>query len=285
MLRGLLSIIMIGDSMKKYFVFFLLCFFVPISVHAKTVVALGDSITTGYGVDERESYASLFCNELGRKTNENVVCENFSVNGFTSNQLLGKIKEDEVVEAIKKSDYILMSIGGNDFLQELTSNLSTYLSVQKDYPKVGSIGNNLVTNLTFILDDITRINPHVQILLVPLYNPYVVFFKANLALMNSFNDVKNVYNETAKNYPQVFLDSSLTKTLEREEYLNVSLSDRIIDPHPNRLGHNAIARTFTQQIKETEEIKITKNKNSWIPIVVITGILVLLFGMWKWLFN
>ncbi len=248
--------------MKKYLLFFLLCFFIPTFVHAKTVVALGDSITTGYGVEERESYVSLFCSTLKNKTNEDVTCDNLAVNGLTSNGLIDVLQVEETREKIRHSDYILLSIGGNDFLKELTSNLSTYLSLAESYPQVYVIGNRLVNNLSTILDEIVVLNPQVKILIIPLYNPYHIVMKSNVVLSNHFNEIKQRYSEFASHYDQVRIDTKLSNTLERDEYLNVSLEERNVDPHPNRLGHDAIARSLTKEIEEVETMAISQKNNT-----------------------
>lgn len=242
--------------MKKCFFLCMLFFLSPCLVCAKDVVALGDSITTGYGVEENESYVSLFCQGLKKEMKEEVHCTNLAVNGLTSSGLIDLLQLEETRKQIKTSDYVLMSIGGNDFLKELTSNLSTYLTVQESYPQVTVIGNTLIKNLSTILDEITRINPHVKIFLVPLYNPYKVLLKRNLVLVDSFNATKKNYINTAVDYPQVIIKEELSNTLERKEYLNVSTKERNIDPHPNRLGHDAIAKVMIEEIKVSKPVDV-----------------------------
>lgn len=268
--------------MKKILFFIMIFFLFPCMTQAKNVVALGDSITTGYGVEENESYVSLFCTELKVKSGENVQCNNLAVNGLTSNGLIDLLQVEETREKIKKSDYILLSIGGNDFLKELTSNLSTYLTQKESYPQVSVIGNRLTSNLSTILDEIIILNPQVKILLVPLYNPYKVVMTGNLTLLNAFNDVKKQYIEVVSKYDQVKIDPKLSSTLERDEYLNVSIEERNIDPHPNRLGHDAIAQTLMKEI-EVLELPVEAKTFSIINYLYLGMIFILLFILWRFL--
>lgn len=267
--------------MMKKMLFGLMFFFMfPMMIQAKSVVALGDSITTGYGVEESENYVSLFCTALKNKSKEDVICDNLAVNGLTSNGLLDLLQVEETREKIKHSDYILLSIGGNDFLQELTSHLSTYLNRAESYPQVSVIGNRLRKNLSTILDEIVLLNPQVNIFIVPLYNPYHLVMKSNIALSNQFNEVKEWYNEVCSRYDQVKIDLKLSNTLERDEYLNVSLEERNIDPHPNRLGHDAIARSLMKEIEEVEIITIPQ-KNNTLSYVFLGIIFILLWILFK----
>lgn len=191
--------------LKKILFLFLLFLFCPCTIRAKTVVALGDSITTGYGVEKNESYVSIFCKELEVKVNEKTKCINLAINGLASQGLIDILHVDETRNEIKNADYLLMSIGGNDFLKELTSNLSIYLNLSESYPQVSSVGKTLFKNITSILDEITSINPHLKIFIVPLYNPYVVIMNNNLVLMDSFNSIKKEYVKLVQKYPQVLL--------------------------------------------------------------------------------
>lgn len=258
----------------------MLFFLFPCMIYAKNVVALGDSITTGYGVEESESYVFLFCKELKLKTGEDVQCNNLAVNGLTSGGLIDILQVEETKEKVQTSDYVLLSIGGNDFLQELTSNLSTYLNRAESYPQVSIIGNKLTSNLSTILDEIIMLNSQVKILLIPLYNPYKIVMTGNLTLLNAFNDVKKQYIEIASYYDQVKIDSKLSSTLERDEYLNVSIEERNIDPHPNRLGHDAIARTLSEEI-EVLEIPVETKKLSIINYLYLGITFILLFTLWR----
>lgn len=77
------------------------------------MVVLGDSIASGYGLDENEySYAELCADYFGCNL------DNFATEGLSSAELLKKLQSpsDEQKEAIANSDVIVVSIGGNDMI-------------------------------------------------------------------------------------------------------------------------------------------------------------------------
>lgn len=74
------------------------------------VVALGDSLTFGYGAKKGEDYPSV----LGGLTGWNI--DNMGVNGDTSEDVLARL---EAVIA-KKPKLVLLGIGGNDVLRKVS---------------------------------------------------------------------------------------------------------------------------------------------------------------------
>lgn len=82
----------------------------PIAKGAK-VVALGDSLTFGYGADKTQSYPAI----LAQKTGWNVI--NMGVNGDTTTDVLNRL--DKVVALSPK--LVLLGIGGNDVLKRVSA--------------------------------------------------------------------------------------------------------------------------------------------------------------------
>lgn len=73
------------------------------------VVALGDSLTFGYGADKGRAYPDV----LAQKTGWQI--DNMGVNGDTSQNVLDRL--DVVVNA--KPDLVLLGVGGNDVLRRV----------------------------------------------------------------------------------------------------------------------------------------------------------------------
>lgn len=74
-----------------------------------TVLALGDSLTAGYGAGEGEDYPA----QLAQITGWNVI--NGGVSGDTSAQALARLPE----LMRRRPDLVIVSIGGNDFLRKI----------------------------------------------------------------------------------------------------------------------------------------------------------------------
>lgn len=76
------------------------------------VVALGDSLTFGYGADKGRDYPSVLAGLTGWQI------ENMGVNGDTSQNVLDRLSA--VIE--KTPNLVLLGIGGNDVLRRVPAN-------------------------------------------------------------------------------------------------------------------------------------------------------------------
>lgn len=73
------------------------------------VIALGDSLTFGYGATQGASYPDILAQKTGW------LVDNMGVNGDTSQNVLDRL--DLVIQA--KPDLVLLGIGGNDVLRRI----------------------------------------------------------------------------------------------------------------------------------------------------------------------
>lgn len=78
------------------------------------VVALGDSLTFGYGADKNTSYPV----KLAKNTGWNVI--NAGINGDTSEGVLNRV--DKIIQ--QKPALVLLGIGGNDVLRKVPSSVT-----------------------------------------------------------------------------------------------------------------------------------------------------------------
>ena len=75
-----------------------------------TVIALGDSITAGYGVDSEDAYPSIVSREFGFPV------LNRGVNGDTTEKALERLEKD----ILSQSPWlVIVGLGGNDFLKKV----------------------------------------------------------------------------------------------------------------------------------------------------------------------
>ena len=94
----------------------------PISAQNDAVdslVVLGDSISTGYGLNgelyTRASYSNLVASALGLSAGNGYI--NYAVDGYTSAQILQKAKDNQAT--VVAADLIIMTNGGNDVLSKM----------------------------------------------------------------------------------------------------------------------------------------------------------------------
>lgn len=179
------------------------------------IIAVGDSLTAGYGVNLNESYPIQLEKKL-QENSFNVEVINAGISGETTAGLLDR------VEFIKSNtpDMILITIGGNDALRNLP---------------IESTEENILA----IIKSFKEIVPANKIFLMEIKAP----LNRGIAYANQFN---LIYEKVAKQEKinlvpfvtsEVFLDSSLM------------LEDRI---HPNQKGYQLIIDKYIYKIVSRE---------------------------------
>lgn len=179
----------------------------PITVLAasNSYVALGDSITTGYGLgSEEQSFAKIVADKNGYDLNT------LAADGATSEELLDVVKDPEKADTLKDAKLITITIGGNDLMgalyqfladkynetndpdisakdvqdalagKEGTADLQSALIVVAtsaigDFAESDAATTALATfgqNLASITTAIKKVNPDVTIIVANQYNPY-----------------------------------------------------------------------------------------------------------------
>ena len=130
-------------------------------------LVLGDSIAYGSGLGNptEACYGKIVAD-----TN-NYEYVNYSVPGHTTTNLIARLGQPEVVEALQKADIISISIGGNDFLLGNLMELIFNAMVLKDYAPLDNIAASFFENFSTIVDIINENNPDAVILMQTLYNP------------------------------------------------------------------------------------------------------------------
>ena len=102
----------------------------------KSYVALGDSITTGYGLAEKEAgFARQVADSNG------YTLTNLAKDGATSTDLLEVVKSEANADTLKNADLITVTIGGNDLMNALYAYLAEeYNNKQNsDTPITGAV--------------------------------------------------------------------------------------------------------------------------------------------------
>lgn len=188
---------------------------VGITAHADgdSLVVLGDSITSGYGLDgyisgDNYSASGSFANRLGENYAE---YSNFAVDGRTTGELLTALEDEDISAALAGADTVVVSIGGNDFLQpmmtaafnaasenqELFGMLSgafsgtsgseeaadaldsdNYLDAMMEFMRIMTEAadsvdiQQVVGNIDSILGTVSDKSPESQIIVLTVYNPF-----------------------------------------------------------------------------------------------------------------
>lgn len=208
-------------------------------IKPKNILILGDSIASGYGVNQNEAYGYL----LSEFYNYNY--QNLAKAGDTTSDLIEKLNKTDFESGVKESDIICISIGGNDFLSKYQELINLFNNNQEleILNLVKKILNQMSINLDKIIKRINEINPNSQIIIQTIYtNPLKEYTQNSKMLMNLVNSTFFEYNQKNENS---FLIADVNQVFEAQTS-NIIQSDKI---HPNKSGHQLIFETISQIIK------------------------------------
>ena len=139
----------------------------------QSLVALGDSITAGYGLERnlnrvsRKAYPQLLGDEIGYRVT------NLAVSGMTSCEVLEAVLyNNRYRNAIARADMIILNVGGADMLGFLAEFLNPYTPEPCPFDFITGLSSNIMS----ILGQIEVLNPDVPILLFNIYEPYPLAF-------------------------------------------------------------------------------------------------------------
>jgi lysophospholipase L1-like esterase len=196
-------------------------------------LALGDSITAGYGVGLKNSFPSIYSTVL-RQQFPDLHYVNLGVNGLTTGRLVSMVATSRVRSLVSRSRIITLTIGSNDLLAEIKA-LACGCQINVDLALA-----NMANNLMLLGNSIRLNNPNAVVKVATIYNPLPsgplqlyapqaqgIIDKANQIIANW----ARAYNFVPVPVSQAFKG--------REPFL--------LGPdhfHPNLLGHQVIAELF-----------------------------------------
>lgn len=247
----------------------------------KKYLALGDSITAGYLLDnpEEDAFASILAKEYDFElTNE-------AVKGDKSKDLLAKLDNYN----INDYDVITLCIGANDVLREFIDKYLE-LSIVEMAEFLGNIKENeefnqkIEQNLVELDKNLEKImsilkKGHAQIYMMNVYNPY----KGNaIPTLESIADpyiqkMNKVIEKYAKDVYFVNLYKEFKKT--DDKIINSQNIKTVHDPHPNVLGHKKIAQLLSEKYYQFN----AETKN--IVLLIVFGVITLILECIEILFT
>lgn len=238
-----------------------------------TLLALGDSITYGYGLQDigSQRYAQLLADALGLKL------EMRAVNGYTSEDVLRQLRESDL-EAASEADIVCMSVGGNELLgpffealtallpegktlltatsNELMSAAFTLVdSPVKNAELKAAVRENLAKfkeNFNEIISIIKEANPGCRIVVQTLYNPLAGGGAMLASFAESYKFAFDGINRVIRTCPDIVVCDVAAAIAEDPAGLtNIAQTD----VHPNAAGHALIAQLMQSSLKADEILK------------------------------
>ncbi|MTH52065.1 hypothetical protein GKZ89_01510 [Bacillus mangrovi] len=205
-----------------------------------TITGIGDSLTAGIGDDSKNGgYVGVVKSKISNlRTAESVAVNNYAVHGNVTDDLLHKLGRKEVQNSISQSDYILLTIGGNDIMKVVKDNifdltLQPFEKEQKQYEK----------KMEKILKKIREYNPDAKIIYSGLYNP----FKYVLPELSEIDLVVAQWNGSAKKLLQEDPNAEFVPVADLYSGKNEGLLYKDAF-HPNTQGYSLIGERVYEAI-------------------------------------
>ncbi|MGE6258073.1 SGNH/GDSL hydrolase family protein [Heyndrickxia sporothermodurans] len=201
------------------------------SGHAKkSLVALGDSITFGYNLDENNDHPSkvAFPSIIGKDTDMRV--RNLGVPGWSTEQLLNALRNDDKFrQAVRHADIITLNIGSNDFLQGLLASIEN--------PDVlPGILENMVENISSIISEIQSLSD-AKIVVYNIFNPFPTESGVHAYVDYILPPVNSdIYSVIQSSNGDVFLADAYSAIGDDQSIYIIK-----DDNHPTDLGHKILA--------------------------------------------
>lgn len=240
------------------------------------ITVLGDSISSGYGLDENEKTYGAW---LGEYFGADV--ENYAVTGQTTYELLELLDmEDAIADSLGRADLICISVGGNDVMEIFFKDLKAIRdSISLDSVKKNggfsftpeSIQNIILSlssemgpasaeagkNIGEISRKIAEINPRAEVVFQTVYNPFETDEQSLQQYFTPLHSFTSIYlsaiNNAVKNVENAWI-ADINKKFSG--YCTKLTNINSMDIHPNSLGHQVIAEEIVQLLRTPGEYSV-----------------------------
>lgn len=264
--------------------------------YPKSIMITGDSISTGYGLEGYglstpendftdfnylvQNYGMILKNKyaLSKYTN----C---AIDGITSTDLIDILSSGDYDDDIKNSEYVIISIGGNDCLnyvykvigaatglgdnytiediknidfadKQIYKNIISFLASHEISEMKATAINNFNNNFSAITEYIYAKNPNTKIIYQTVFNPFINVKNAGIldgiaeSLLKEINKIIKENNIITRDDKSVqlyyYVDVYEAFMEDTKKYTNINS----FDIHPNAEGHKLISVLLDNKIKD-----------------------------------
>ncbi len=231
-------------------------------------LVLGDSIAYGSGIANAKEacYGKIVADTNGYEY------ENHAIPGHTTTNLINRLSEEKVIEAVEKADIISISIGGNDFLMSNLVGLMFDSIVLNNHAQYDKIAESFYGNFCEIIDIINEHNENAVILMQTLYNPQSGYLRP--PYQQGADRINAAIARYDKENPGeiVIVDVGTALGDDPENFAGD-------DIHPSVKGNEIIAKVILEKLYEIKLGKTTE------PVISVKGQDVQIPAMFTAFFN
>nr|WP_255473528.1 SGNH/GDSL hydrolase family protein [Planomicrobium sp. CPCC 101110] len=204
-------------------------------------VALGDSLAAGQTPDSKidAGYADLIAQELSRHQPVALYTKQLAFPGFTTEDVLERIKSKPAQEVLASANIITLSAGANDLLRLVQANPEegalAFQQVQVDFAL-----NEARLNMEAILAELEERAPNADIYVMGYYFAYPhVRDNQKEGTAEQLDRLNEILKNSAKKAGATFV--AVDKAFGENAVKKVP---NPADVHPNLLGYQAMANAF-----------------------------------------
>lgn len=200
------------------------------------VLLVGDSIAKGTGDEKGKGFSGYLPESFKNDTSKEILINNAGIDGLESQGLLEQLQSKRLDKAIVDSDFILVSIGGND----IRSILSLNDLAKEDQFKVRQ--DSYLANLKLTMKTLRNANPNSIVIFLGLYNPYEKASSVqDTRLLNTWN-----YNTQ-----QLVEEDGKALFIPTHDLLKFNLARYIAKDglHPNSAGYQALSNRISKSVE------------------------------------
>ncbi len=201
-------------------------------------VAIGDSLTAGYGAKPDETFVHHFCCAIQEKMREQPEVVNAGVVGATTPEMIRLIEENLLLrKQIRSANLISLTAGGNDLLLAAKAYLfeGNAISLKHALKQFQINYDRLIRSVRDLKESAENADVSYTLLLIGLYNP-IPELEESAFWVQAFNKQM----EKHANGHIRFINLYDRFSGREEEFL---YEDRI---HPNAHGYRVIASSLEQ---------------------------------------
>ncbi len=242
-----------------------------------SLTVVGDSIASGYGLSgyvpgDNYSAPDSFGNMLGAES-ENYV--NLAVDGRTSAELSAALESEDMTAALTDADSVVISIGGNDFLQPMLTAMQTALfedselmdaitsgeempDMEEMLPRIADIIVSSVQNvdtsatgdnISAFMAKTRELNPDCDIYILTVYDPFedlTEFEVLQQTAKTKLSELNTEITSSASENGATVIDVYEAFKGHAGEYTNITS----MDVHPSKAGHSVIYSLLSSVLKK-----------------------------------